>query len=162
MLTQSRLKEIFDYDSITGIFKRRLMTSVNSIIGTRPGCNHNGYIRMMVDGQRHQSHRLAWLYMHGEFPSQFIDHINGNRADNRIENLRDVNREMNIQNQRRARADNASTELLGASLHKATGRYIAQISKGGKKIHLGTFDTPDQAHSAYIEEKRKIHEGNTL
>lgn len=162
MLTQSRLKELFTYDADAGIFTRITKSAVNSIVGSTPGCAHRGYVRMMVDGKRHQAHRLAWLYMTGEFPSDFIDHINGNRSDNRFVNLRDVDRCMNIQNQRVARKDNLSTGLLGASFHKASGKYIAQISLGGKKKNLGCFDTPQEAHSAYLVAKRELHTGNTL
>lgn len=162
MITQSRIMEIFDYDPLTGKFKRKTITAVNSAIGSAPGCSHNGYIRIMVDGDRYLAHRLAWLYVNGEFPTLLIDHINGNRSDNRISNLRDVGRAVNIQNQKKARKDNGSTSLLGASFHKASGKYIAQISKAGKKSHLGIFDTPELAHEAYIVAKRKMNEGNTL
>lgn len=162
MLTQNRLKELFKYDPETGIFIRIKKSAVNSTVGETPGCASRGYVRMMVDGVRYQAHRLAWLYVYGEFPPRFVDHINGNRADNRIANLRDVDKSMNTQNQRGARKDNLSTGLLGASFHKVTGKYAAQISINGKKISLGLFDTPEQAHAEYVRAKREIHTGNTL
>lgn len=107
------------------------------------------------------AHRLAWLYVHGRWPDGLIDHKNGDRADNRFDNLRDVAHRVNMQNLRKAFVS-SKTGLLGASPLK-DGRFGAFIKRDGKSKNLGTFDTPELAHAAYVAAKRVIHhEGNTL
>lgn len=113
-----------------------------------------------MNGPGHGAHRLAFLLMTGAMPAGDVDHINGNRADNRWCNLRDVSRAVNMQNLRKPRADN-TTGFLGVSLSK--GRYQAQIAANGKTHYLGLYDCPKLAHAAYVARKRLLHsEGNTL
>lgn len=118
-----------------------------------------GYICLKVDGRMFKGHRLAWFFVHGDFPQGHIDHINGNPSDNRIENLRDVSRSVNMQNERGARTHN-STGLLGVSRNGSGWR--SEIRIAGKKKNLGTFATPEQAHEAYVFAKRQYHEGCTI
>ena len=101
------------------------------------------------------------MYFYGEFPCSEIDHINGNKQDNRIENLRIASRSINAQNKRSARADSVS-RVLGVSWHKMANKWVAQISKSGKKFHLGSFSDIDDARNAYISAKRRLHEGCTI
>src|SRR5690606_34614864 len=100
MLTQQRLKELLYYDPETGIFTRLVGRSgprarAGDVAGSDNG---KGYIRIYVDGRPYKAHRLAWFYMHGEWPEE-IDHRNGERADNRLSNLRPVTRQQNNLNQ---------------------------------------------------------------
>lgn len=118
-----------------------------------------GYIRIKVDGRMLLGHRVAWFKYYGKFPNGVVDHINGNPLDNRIENLRDIPQKINMQNQRSAMIDNA-TGMLGVS--KKGCRFRAQITVDQKKHYLGTFETPELAHTAYVEAKRKYHIGGTL
>jgi hypothetical protein len=118
-----------------------------------------GYICLKVNGRMFKGHRLAWLLVHGEFPKGHIDHINGNPSDNRIENLRDVSRSINMQNERKARTHNL-TGLLGVSPNGSGWR--SEIRIAGKKKNLGTFSTSQQAHKAYVSAKRQYHEGCTI
>lgn len=118
-----------------------------------------GYVCLKINGKMYKAHRLAWAFVHGEFTDQNIDHINGNPSDNRISNLRLVSHSVNLQNQRKARSD-SSTGLLGVSPNGAGWR--AGIRVNGKKVNLGTHKTPQLAHLAYVEAKRKYHEGCTL
>jgi len=97
--------------------------------------------------------------VHRRWPEHDIDHINGVRADNRISNLRDVVRAVNLQNRRSSHRRSLSG-LLGVK--KNHNGWSAGITKQGVLLHLGTFKTPEQAHSAYIAAKRQFHEGNTL
>src|SRR6185369_5842834 len=101
--------------------------------------------------------------VHGEWPKHDIDHINGDIIDNRIANLRDVPRLLNMQNQRRAQAKNA-TGFLGVTQDKKRGTYHPKIRIPGEKNprHLGTFRTAEAAHEAYLEAKRKLHAGCTI
>ena len=155
-LTAERLREVVSYDRATGEFVRRGT-------GRRAGTlKDNGYLHFTVDGVKWGAHRLAWLYVHGQWPDGDIDHIDGNRRNNALANLRDVSRSTNLQNLRCAKSHNKSTGLLGAHFHRQSGRYTSRIQTNGRDKHLGTFDTPEAAHAAYIAAKRELHEGNTL
>lgn len=149
MITAERLRSVLSYDTESGTFS--LPTFKNSI----------GYMRICVDGRRYLAHRVAWMYVHGVWPSSLIDHINGDRADNRLCNLRDVSQSVNQQNVTRPRKHGTSG-FLGVTLCKSTGRWAARIRINGKKVSLGRFDTPERAYAAYVTAKRKHHEGNTL
>jgi hypothetical protein len=159
MIVHDRLKYLLDYNPETGIFIWKVSRRVRS--GDVAGyTNDRGYVLVRVDGKLYKAHRLAWFYVHGVWPDE-IDHIHGNRSDNRISQLRDVPHSGNAQNIRAARRDNASG-LLGVSLHKASGKYVAQIQLDKKKHYLGLFDTSHLAHQAYIKAKRNLHKFSTI
>lgn len=99
--------------------------------------------------------------MHGEWPNGEVDHINGHRDDNRISNLRVLSSMQNKQNQRNPRSDN-TTGYLGVTWLKREQRYRAGIQHQGRFIHVGTFKTAEEAHAAYVERKRLIHEACTI
>lgn len=147
MLDQKRLKQIVTYNKNTGLF-----TKIKT--GTVISSTNYGYLRLFIDNKRYKLHRLAWLYEFGVLPSKFIDHINGNRSDNRIVNLREVTNAENCLNQKKAKK-NSSTGLLGVSKH-GNGKYQASIMYKGKDIHLGTFKDPHEAYRIYLQEKKKI------
>lgn len=155
-LTAQRLREVVSYDAATGCFVR---VGTGKPAGT---VKSNGYLHFSVDGKKYGAHRLAWLFVHGAFPEGDIDHIDGDRKNNAIGNLRDVCRAVNLQNLRVAKSHNKSTGLLGAYFHKPSGRYTSRIQSMGKDKHLGMFDTAEAAHAAYLAAKRSMHEGNTL
>jgi len=91
MLTTDRLRELLDYDTETGLFRWKTPTNNRITVGSLAGQNHpKGYTRIGVDGAKYLAHRLAWLYVHGVWPINQIDHINRMKTDNRINNLRDV------------------------------------------------------------------------
>jgi len=100
---------------------------------------------------------------HGGFPNGILDHINGNKSDNRIENLRESDHQKNSQNQRKATKRNL-TGFLGVSVDRSCipRPYVARIKAGGKNIRLGQFQTPEQAHEAYVKAKRELHAGCTI
>ncbi len=157
ILTQERIKELLHYDPDTGIFTRIVRTSNCVKPGSEPGyIDTCGYRTIGINGKFGKAHRLAFLYMTGKLPEADVDHINGDRADNRWSNLRDVSRSINVQNQRMAHSNNKSG-LLG--VHRHYGKWQAQIKINGKRIYLGTFPTPDETHAAYIDAKRLIHSG---
>lgn len=108
------------------------------------------------------AHRLVWLHLYGEWPEHGIDHINGRRSDNTAANLRSVPQSENVQNQRKARRDNKSTGLLGVSRPSGRSKYRAQIMAQGRNRYLGYFDTPEEAHAAYLAAKRQLHPGCTI
>ena len=160
-LTQQRLKEFLDYDPSTGFFTWKRNRG-QGIAGGRAGSYTNGGYRLIrFDDRNYREHRLAWLWVHGKFPDQFIDHINGIKDDNRICNLRDVPNEVNQQNQKRAQATNR-IGVRGGGFKPKKNRYEARISINNKAKYLGTFKTAEEAYAAYVEAKRIYHEGCTL
>ncbi|WP_457659611.1 HNH endonuclease [Sinorhizobium medicae] len=147
-LTQEELKAELHYDPESGKFTRRTARgnrAAGIVVGTDDG---QGYLKIQVLGHRHKAHRLAWLYVHGRFPENEIDHINGIKSDNRLANLREATTLENCRN-RPMRSDNA-IGLKGVSFHPSTGKYRAKISFGGKEHSLGLHDTPEAAHEAYL------------
>lgn len=163
MLTQSELKELFTYCPNTGLFTRLKSVSPTGLVGDISGCKRpDGYIVIQVNSKLFRAQRLAWLYMHGEFPVNNIDHVNGIKHDNRIVNLRDVTNAGNMQNQRKARDDNKSSGLLGVTWHKSRNKWKSAIKLNGKSIHIGLFHDKHKAHNAYLAKKREIHSTCTI
>lgn len=158
-LTAARLRELLHYDPETGVFTWRVNTSNVKAGAIANSVHTNGYIRFGVDGAKRYAHRLAWLYVHGEMPAHQIDHINGNRRDNRITNLRDVTRGVNMENQRRARSNNMSSGLLGVSWNKAACKWSASIMVARRNLYLGLYSEKGDAYAAYLKAKREMHQG---
>lgn len=161
-LTVEKLRRVLDYDARTGILTWREKPSVAVKVGDAAGSKDaRGYVRIGIENTVHAAHRLAWMHHTGQEPEGEIDHINGNKSDNRIDNLRDVPREINRQNLQRPRRHNKSG-ILGVAIGQRPGTWNAHISHGGKQIHLGTFDSPKEASDAYIAAKRRLHPGCTI
>ena len=158
VLTQENLRRLLSYDFESGRFTW-LRGSSRSPVGGRAGCLSNGYLVIRVDGVLRRAHRLAWLYVHGYWPTDDIDHINGDRTDNRIANLRCVTRGQNHQNRRCANTNSASG-LLG--VHPWRHKWRARIQVDGCSRHLGVFDSIDQAQAAYLSAKLQLHPFQTI
>ena len=158
-ITQERLKELLHYDPETGVFTW-LVSRGGRVIGAIAGCKMPiGYVGICVDRKAHLAHRLAWLYIYAVLPPDDIDHINGDRADNRIVNLRLATRGENHQNIRKAHRDSA-TGYLGVSPWK--GKYKAQITLNGVKHYFGLYPTIEDAHNVYLAFKRLMHPYGTI
>lgn len=121
----------------------------------------SGYVRLCVRGVQVMAHRAAWRMHHGCWPDAEIDHINGDRSDNRISNLRAATRDINAQNLRRATTASKSG-LLGVSWSRHRSKWVAYIKTNGKTTNLGGFASAALAHEAYVEAKRRIHPGATI
>lgn len=148
ILTADKLRDYLNYSPETGIFTWRTTRRRHWLLGTIAGAVHSGgYIRIYIDGREYYAHRLAWLYVHGEWPKHQIDHINGDRNDNRISNLREATSTQNHANTR-IRSDN-KTGMKGVSIHSGSGRWRARIMLGRKEKHLGFFETKEEAAEAY-------------
>ena len=156
-ITPERLREILAYCKETGKFTRLQRTSTRVKIGDVAGSvDANGYVIIYADNRPYKAHRLAWLHVHGAWPDNQIDHIDGCRSNNAFANLRDVTKAVNLQNQKRA--PRSSTHgFFGVTRNKK--RWQAKIRANGKLHHIGLFETPEQAHQAYVDAKRRLHEG---
>lgn len=163
-LTAEEVRYFFDYDKETGNLIRINTTKhskryLNKVAGSKWS---SGYVVVVLPGgRRFLAHRLVWLWVYGEWPKHEIDHINGRGDDNRIENLRDVTREVNGENQRTAMVDNRSG-IFGATWIEKRKSYHVAIQAKGKSYFLGLFKDPDHAREAYVTAKRKLHEGCTI
>lgn len=161
MVSLDRLKTLLHYDEGTGVFTWVGHDKQPWINGTVAGGDSHGYVAIRIDGTLYLAHRLAWLYVHGSWPEFCIDHVNGDRGDNRLCNLRDVPHEDNTRNQRTPGAANRSG-YLGVTWHKAAKKWQAGVKFKGVFHHAGTFDDPAKAHEAYVLLKRKLHTSCTL
>lgn len=144
MLTADRLREVLSYEA--GIFRWRRSRGPRRA-GSVAGCsNVEGYVVICIDGAHHYAHRLAWFYVHGEWPQGEIDHRDMCKANNKIENLRDATRSENNANRGSQRVD----RLKGAVWHKKAGRWMSSIQVKGRPVYLGLHDTEEAAHAAYL------------
>lgn len=115
----------------------------------------HGYKQGRVLGRYASAHRVAWAIHHGEWPEGEIDHINMERDDNRIANLRLATSSNNHMN--RGRQENNTSGVKGVYWQKARGKWMAQIQVAGKQIFLGRYATKSEAHAAYCESAKKYH-----
>lgn len=157
ILTASRLREVLDYSPETGVFVWKARPSVHAnkgMIGERAGAvdKGTGYRRIWIDGDRFVAHRLAWLWMTGEWPADLVDHIDGDKGNDRWENLRAASMSQNKANGVYA---NSPMGLKGVT--KAGNRWRAQIVKDQRHQHLGYYDTPEAAHAAYCMAADRLH-----
>ncbi len=158
---QQMLHELLDYNCDTGVFTwKKPRRGVKT--GVPLGCdNGSGYLRITVAGKSEYAHRLAWVYVHGFWPTEHIDHINGNRSDNRIANLRAATSAENMQNMRQA-TKRSNSNVLGVSWHKRASKWQVHICVGKKRKYLGLFEDKSLAEQTYLAAKREMHPFNTL
>ena len=147
-ISQTDLHTALEYDPTTGVFTWIRPTSRCVKAGQLAGdVKKHGYLMIGFGGKRHLAHRLAWFYVHGVWPEHEIDHINRNRLDNRLVNLRCATRSENAKNVG-ARVK-SSSGLKGVSWDKAHEKWRAQTRINGKKKYIGLFDTKEAAYDAY-------------
>lgn len=145
-----------DYCEVTGVFTRRSN-------GRPAGTQHSDGRRYIGLGSKlYAEHRLAWLYVHKTWPVGQIDHIDGNPGNNRIANLRDVSDVVNKQNMRRSPTGKKYSHLFGAQWCKQAEKWKASIRVNGRTKFIGFFESDVEASAAYLETKRKLHEGCTI
>lgn len=167
MLTTEALKSLFSYNKETGIFTRINNSYRKNNAGETIGYkNKKGYISVEVKvkgvKQKLLAHRLAYTFTFGEIPQGMqIDHIDGDRSNNKINNLRCVTPRGNSENQKNAMPFN-QTKLIGVSFYKRDNIFTAQINVNGKKKHLGRFKTAEEANIAYVKAKRVFHNTCTI
>lgn len=142
-LTLNEARNHLQYDADTGQFTRLTGHTAGGKVGRTDG---KGYIQIGLCGRRYMAHRLAWWLHHGAWPHDQIDHLNGDKADNRIANLEVVNQTTNLL--RRGRRKDNTSGTPGVAKHKATGKWEAYICINKKQRHLGLFAKKAEAIEA--------------
>lgn len=151
-ITQEELKNHFEYrDGHLWWIKHRNST----MLGRQFGCYKDGYRFGTFKYNTYKEHRLIWLYHYGCWPKDQLDHINGVRDDNRVENLREVNNQKNHLNL--GSHVDAKSKYKGVHWFKRDSKWQAQIMCKGKKFHLGYFDTEIEAAKAYDKKAKELH-----
>lgn len=156
-ITQEFIKKRISYDPDSGTFLRIWSSRRSDLVGKLAGrYTKLGYLYIDFGKKHYFAHRLAFVIMTGNFPVGEVDHINGDPRDNRWVNLRDITHKENQQNMHKVMS-NSKTGVMGVRFYR--GMYVAQIRFNDKRLHLGTFKTPQEAHKKYIEAKRILHTG---
>lgn len=147
------LHEYLIYNSETGILTWKRRASIRVFVGKEAGCKMNGgYIAIRVRGTSMLAHRVAWAMHYGVWPPHEIDHINRQRTDNRIANLRLATRAENACN-----APCPTRNRLGVKgVGKKRNRYLARLWDGKRSVSVGRYDTLEEAKQAYDEAARKL------
>ncbi len=154
--TRAELSAALRYDPKTGIFRWRVDRGQRARAGGIAGClDGNGYWMIGIAGKKYHAHRIAWVLMHGHWPTDHVDHINTIRSDNRLINLREATHGENMRNSG-VHKDNTSG-FKGVSFRQDTGRWQAYICTNSKQKHLGFFDTPEEAYGAYCAAAKNYH-----
>lgn len=156
MLTLERAKELLQYDAITGILTWRKSVNSRSIPGAVAGSQSNrGYHRIKIDGERYQAHRVAWLLYHGAWPTAQIDHVDNNRSNNAIANLRDCSGSQNQHNQPVRRANRSG--IKGVSWCTTKEKWHVQARTSGAIHQGGYFSSLEDAGRAATELRNRLH-----
>ena len=154
-MDQGTLKSLLHYDRASGVFRWLNSSGGRARRGSEAGCKRpDGYIKIRVNGRQFLAHRLAWLYEFGRMPDEIMDHINGDRSDNRIENLREASYSLNQQNKKIMSINTSG--FVGVS-RRSGSRWRAYITIDSKFISLGSFPTAEEASAAYLAAKRDHH-----
>jgi hypothetical protein len=145
------VKELFDY--CDGKLIRKVKTSNRVKVGDIAGTIHpSGYVHIRVNGHLYKAHRLIFLWHHGYIP-KYIDHIDRNKSNNKIENLRCATASENVYNTDVRK--NNTTGLKGVYWHQPTSKWRVKASINGKQKHIGLFDSKESAYSAYCDVVKK-------
>lgn len=152
-ITAEELKKMLRYDEKTGLFTW-LITSGNAVVNKVAGTCGTGYRIITIKQRYWKAHRLAWLYVYGELPHGMLDHINGDKDDNRISNLRECTRAQNALNSKARTTNKLGTK--GISMTKS-GNFRVRIHKNGKETLIGTFDCIEKAKQEYAKAAKEVY-----
>jgi HNH endonuclease/AP2 domain len=159
-ITAEELQKILQYDKETGMLKWAIRPSRAVKVGDVAGnINAKGYSTIGIHGNVYKTHRIVWFYVTGAWPIGLIDHVNGDKSDNRFVNLRDVGADGNSQNVRKPNKRNKSG-FMGVIFYQ--NKWRASITVNKKTIRIGDYATPEEAHQAYLVAKRISHAACTI
>lgn len=154
MLSQTRLKELLIYDKDTGVFTWRRRRGGKAAVGRSAGARDSyGYVVIRLDGVLYKAHRLAWFYSHGAWPEENIDHINRNKSDNRLKNLRLAGQSLNMHNANRIAGQSG---VVGVTWDSRRRKWCARIKIAYVSKFLGRFDTKNAAIKAREDAVKNI------
>lgn len=154
MISKEYLISLINYNHDTGEF-RWIKTGKGRRLNGIAGTKSHGYILITINGTRYPAHRLAWLYVHGSHPKDCIDHINGNRSDNRISNLRQAT---NMQNHWNTKLRSTNTSgVKGVNFHKKAQKWCAEVWTDGKKNYLGLYEDIEEARRIVENFRKESH-----
>lgn len=144
--TQEKLQSLFDYQD-GELYWKASRSGIKDEFSRLGSVNQTGYVHGGIDRVVYKLHRLIYIYFHGDIPDGMeIDHRNGNRVDNKIENLRCLSHQMNMFNQ---------TKAKGWTKHRNKFQSEIKLPTGERKF-LGTFNTKEEASTAYFNEKQRV------
>lgn len=153
MLTADRVRELLSYDPKTGVFRWRVYRGRVAKAGFVAGnVTSDGRVRICVAGRLYLAHRLAWLYTTGKWPTDQIDHKDGDPLNNRWNNLREANRCQNGANRR-----DTEGRILPKGVSRSGRGFRAEITAEGRRIYLGYYPTVSAAHGVYAAAARDLH-----
>ena len=155
MLNQEELKRILNYNDTTGVFTWKISPKYDVKIGDVAGNYHNGYYRVTIKRKKYLTHRLAWLYVYGEFPKGDLDHIDNDRGNSRINNLRIADRVTNGYN--RKKPINNKSGIKGVHWSKIDKKWIVKIGVNKQKLYIGLFEDLELAELVAQEARAKYH-----
>jgi hypothetical protein len=156
-LTALRASELLDYDAETGALTWKVRAGRVSAGAKVCSVDGHGYLVVRIDKVRYLAHRVAWLIANGGWPDKGLDHIDGNRLNNALKNLREATAAENNQNKRAPISSNKSSQSLGVSRNKKSKKWVAYISVSGLRKHLGSFENEASARAAYLAAKADLH-----
>jgi hypothetical protein len=151
----SNLISVLEYNPDTGIFNWLISPKRGIPAGSVAGFLNNGYIQISYKRKHYNAHTLAWLYCNKNLPSGILDHIDCNKSNNRISNLRIVDHTLNRINTL-TRHDNTSG-YKGVSYDKKSKKWRAQINHDKQRIYLGVYESPEEAFEAYCEIGKELY-----
>lgn len=155
-MDQTYLKQLLDYDSDTGLFLWKTRRSNVAKKGWFSGTQRpEGYLSISIDRKIYLAHKLAWLWVYGDIPP-ILDHIDENKSNNKINNLRLSNKSLNGLNQSKPHKD--SKQLYRGISQTNSGKWMAKYCLNSKQIYLGSFDTEQEAALVYSTATKKILE----
>ena len=154
-ITKELLHELLDYNPNTGYLIWKVHRGGTARKGTRAGAlDHEGYRLVSLYNKTYKAHRLIWLYVTGNWPEGVIDHLDHDKDNNKLDNLRDCSHSHNSHNT--SSKGKGKSKYLGVYIDSKSGRPTASIRIGGKTKYLGSFDSEEEAHAAYLSVKRLL------
>lgn len=157
-LSLRRLRQVLDYDPATGDLTWRMRLSPRCKIGQPAGVVKKGYRKISIDGQNYPASHLAWFHFYGVLPDGIVDHEDLDKDNNRIANLREATGSENAYN--RPKSSLNTTGFKGVARYSkqyTKAKYRAHIRAKGKRVFLGLFHTPEEAHAAYCKAAAELH-----